>query len=241
MKVIRPAIFDSSVLSAVSTRTGGVSPSPLGLNLSYSVGDLEANVTRNRGDFFGGLSIGIGELAVPRQIHGANVMRVHAPGVYDALDALFTDRRRLFLCVTVADCVPLLLYAPDIPAVAAVHAGWKGTVAGISGRAVSAMVRELSCNPSQIRAYIGPSASVCCYEVGEHVARQFDPKFVRRMDASRFVDLKAANRDQLLAAGIPQEQIEVSPSCTIGEQSLFHSFRRDGSRSGRMMGVIGLV
>lgn len=241
MNIIRPGVFDRSVISAVSTRAGGVSPGAFGLNLSYSVGDDSANVTKNREIFFGSLSIGTGELAIPRQVHGATVMQVHSPGIYDSLDGLFTDRRRLFLCVTVADCVPLLLHAPDIPAVAAVHAGWKGTVARIAAQTVSEMVEELSCDPSLMHAYIGPAASVCCYQVGEEVAKQFDERFVRRTNISRFVDLKAANYDQLCEAGIPPEHIEVSPACTIEESSLFHSFRRDGKQSGRMMGVIGLA
>jgi YfiH family protein len=210
------------------------------MNLSFRVGDQEENVRRNREIFFGSLGIGTSELAVPGQVHSTVVVRVGGPGSYPACDALITDARRVFLCVSVADCVPLLLYDPGIPAVAAVHAGWRGVAGRIVERAVGLMQRDLAVVPGRLRAYLGPSASVCCYAVGEEVASQFDPRFVQR-DGGRFlVDLKQAARQQLLDAGVPAEQIEVSPSCTISEAQLFHSFRRDGERSGRMMAVIGL-
>lgn len=242
MTVIRPSVFPGpAVLAAVSTRNGGVSPAPLGMNLSFRVGDREENVRRNQEIFFGPLGIRVDELAVPGQVHGTTVIRVGAPGSYAECDALITSASRVFLCVSVADCVPILLCDPDVPAVAAVHAGWRGTGGRILESSIRKMKRELGAEPGRLWAYLGPAASWCCYAVGEDVAVQFDPRYVRRDGGRAFLDLKQANAGQLLGLGVPPEQIEVSPFCTISDLDRFHSFRRDGLRSGRMNAVIGLI
>lgn len=242
LSVIHPSVFPhTAVLAAVSTRNGGVSPAPLGMNLSLHVGDREENVRRNREIFFGSLGVGVHELAIPGQVHGTTVIRVSTPGSYAECDALSTGASRVFLCVSVADCVPILLCDPAVPAVAAVHAGWRGTVGRILESAVRNMERELGAEPMRLRAYLGPAASWCCYEAGEEVVGRFDPRFVRREGGRAFVDLKQANAGQLLGIGVPPEQIEVSPYCTISDMTRFHSFRRDGGRSGRMIAVIGLI
>lgn len=240
---IRPRIFPSqpAVLAAVSTRNGGVSPAPLGMNLSFRVGDRQENVRRNREIFFGSLGIGTAELAIPGQVHGTRVLRAVDPGTYPECDALVTVAARVFLCVSVADCVPVLLCDPDVPAVAAVHAGWRGTVGRILEGTVRKMEDDFGAEPRRFRAYIGPSASTCCYTVGEDVALRFDRRFVRRSGGRFIVDLKRANYQQLLDAGVSVRRIEVSRACTISDARRFHSFRRDGKRSGRMIAVIGLV
>jgi len=239
MTAIRPSVFPPEITAAFSTRNGGVSPPPLGLNLSFKVGDDPSNVRKNREIFFGALGISIVRLAIPGQVHGTAVRRVDVPGEYTETDALITSQSGVFLCVSVADCVPVLLFDPSRGAIGAVHAGWRGTASGITIAAVRAMQSEFGSQPSGLLASIGPSASDCCYRVGEDVASRFSPSFVRREKGESFVDLKRANRSQLLEAGLRQENVELSPHCTISDASLFHSFRRDGARSGRMMAVIG--
>jgi YfiH family protein len=238
--VLRPGIFSDrpEVIAAVSTRRGGVSAAPFDMNLSFRVGDDEQNVRRNRELFFGPLGITPGELAIPFQVHSRNVVHALAPGGYSDCDGLVTRTPRVFLCVTVADCVPVLLYDPMSRTVAAVHAGWRGTAEGIVTAAVSLLQSDFSARPADILAYLGPSAGKCCYRLGEEVARLFDPVFIDRSGDQPTLDLRAANIAQLDAAGV--RQIEVNPSCTISEEALFHSFRRDRERSGRMMAVIGL-
>jgi YfiH family protein len=210
------------------------------MNLSFRVGDAEENVRQNREIFFGSLGILPTELALPGQVHGAIVHRIDSPGNFPDCDALLTNVPRVFLCITVADCVPILLFDPTAKAVGAVHAGWRGTASGILTKALERMSVELSVLPRRLRAYLGPAASTCCYVVGDDVASRFEPRFVSRTDAGLVVDLKGANVRELLDAGVPSDQIEISPSCTISESALFHSFRRDRDRSGRMMAVIGL-
>jgi YfiH family protein len=230
-----------SVFLAMSTRQGGVSPEPYGMNLSFRVGDTEENVKRNRELFFGRLGIGIDELAIPQQVHSAVVQAVDRPGMYGQCDALVSNRHRVFLCVSVADCVPIFLFEKSQSVVAAIHAGWRGTLQRIVERTVELMVHQYACNPSDMIAYIGPSARSCCYEVGKEVADRFAVDYIRKTRDKFFLDLKDANLNQLIQSGVPVSSIEISEFCTICEPALFHSYRRDGQKSGRMLGVIGLL
>lgn len=229
-----------TIVCAVSTRLGGVSPVPLGMNLSYNVGDDPANVDANRKRFFGSLQISTDRLAFPRQVHSSTVRRADAPGSYDATDGLLTDRKNLWLVVSVADCTPVFVFDRQQNVVAAFHAGWRGSAAGIVGRGVQTMKAEYGSHPSDLYAFIGPSAGSCCYEVGAEVAERFDDSIVLKRNGSFYVDLKKENRRQLVESEIPENQIETSEHCTICGDTLFHSYRRERERSGRMMGVIGL-
>lgn len=243
MKIIRPNLLGEfpRLLCALSTRIGGVSPLPYGMNLSFKVGDKKENVIRNRELFFDALGISEGSVAIPRQVHGNTVRRVNQPGAYPDCDALVTNREGLFLGVTVADCIPVFVYDSTSQSIAAIHAGWKGTSAGVVTAAVHALVQEFGADPHNMTVFIGPGASVCCYKVGGEVASTFDSRFVAMNDGSAYLDLKGANAHQLLEVGVPQPQIEASPYCTISDSQLFHSYRRDRDRSGRMMGVIGIT
>jgi copper oxidase (laccase) domain-containing protein len=107
--------------------------------------------------------------------------------------------------------------------------------------AVRKMRQEFGSDPADLLAFIGPAAGSCCYRVGEEVAAHFDEADVRRAEDGIFLDLKRANARQLGGEGIPASQMEISPSCTISDGAMFHSYRRDGVRSGRMLGVIALT
>ncbi len=228
------------VISGVSTRQGGVSPEPLGLNLSFNVGDTEENVRVNRKLFFQALGILPEQAAIPRQIHGNVVRYAKTPGNYPSCDGLVTDTPDVYLCVTVADCLPVLVLEAERRVVAAIHAGWRGTAGMIVQKGIRMMIEAFQCRPERMVVYIGPGAGACCYSVGAEVAKAFAADF-RREDGDRvFIDLKAAIVAQLAEAGIPRNAIDASPYCTIHDSDLFHSYRRDKGRSGRMMGVIGL-
>jgi YfiH family protein len=210
------------------------------MNTSFSVGDDRRNVERNRELFLASHGIGPADLASPQQVHGNVVRRVSEPGSYPDCDALVTNAPGVFLTVSHADCVPILLYNPVAVAVAGVHAGWKGTDAGIAAVALHTMEEEFGAPPSGTLAYLGPAAGPCCYQVGEDVAARFDREFVRAVGGKYYLDLKQANLQQLCSAGVFPRNVEVSPHCTICRPDLFHSYRRDGDHSGRMMAVIGL-
>ena len=224
----------------VSTRNGGVSPDPMGLNLSFHVGDKPGNVEKNRNLFFGGLDIPLEKVAFTRQVHSAVVQAAQHAGIYENCDALMTNQPDLYLAISVADCLPILLYDQTTATIAAIHSGWRGSKANIVGRGIALMQEKYDATPGTMVAYIGPSAGVCCYEVGEEVAADFEPTYLRRLNAAKpHLDLKRFNHDLMVHAGIAEKNIEVSDYCTICNADLFHSFRRDDRRAGRMIALIG--
>ncbi|MBI3586378.1 MAG: peptidoglycan editing factor PgeF [Ignavibacteriales bacterium] len=228
----------TSIKFGFSTRNGGVSPVPLGMNLSFNVGDDKVNVVHNRRLFFGALGISSQQVAVPLQCHSATVHIASQPGEYTECDGLLTSVPQVALAISVADCVPIFIFDPHKSVVAAVHSGWKGTVRRIVTNAIGRMIGEYGSQPTDLVAFIGPSAGVCCYEVGSEVAMQMDPSVVQNKDGKTFVNLKHANKNHLTEMGVVENNIEVSSYCTICSPELFHSYRRDRNASGRMMGVI---
>jgi YfiH family protein len=176
------------------------------------------------------------------QVHGNRAVIVgHAPQRGAALDAgecdsLATDLAGVALAVQTADCVPILLAGAG--AVATAHAGWRGTAAGVAGSAVAALER-LGAPASAARAWLGPSIGPCCYQVGGEVAAQFAGEFLRASCGGRFrLDLPALNRAQLESAGVRAGNISVHPACTLCGGPKYASYRRDGERAGRMIGLI---
>lgn len=242
--IIRPGIFDNEpVIAAQSTRLGGVSPVPFySMNLGLSVNDEELNVLKNRELFFGGLGIPTARLAKSHQVHGTDVLVVRQPGSSEKYDAQITNIPDIFLVASVADCTPVLVFDTKNKAVAAVHAGWRGTVGGIVQKTLARMQQEYGTHGSDCKAFIGACISAKNFEVGDDVAQHFDAS-LKRFDAEKqkwLVDLKAANRQQLLAAGLKPENIEVSEYCTVENNDLFFSHRKEKGRTGRMMVVIGI-
>lgn len=243
MTVILPKIFSgiSNVHAGMSTKLGGESGNGFEMNLSYKVEDESARVQKNRKIFFSQFGISEKDMAVPQQCHSNTVLRVDVPGKYSECDALITNVKHVAVVVTIADCVPILLFDPINKVVGAVHAGWKGTIGLIIKRAVEKMNIQYRTDPAHILAYLGPSAGVCCYEVSEDVAVLFGNKVVPYDNKKIFIDLKKENTHQLQQQGVLESNIEVSTSCTICEKELFHSYRRDGRNSGRMMAVICMI
>lgn len=211
-----------------------------GMNLSFRVGDDEVHVKENRRRFFESLQLDAWWIVVPLQCHSDSIRTATEGGEYPECDGLPTDRQDIALAVTVADCVPLFLYDPVRRVVGAIHSCWRGSASGITNNAVLKMVSDFGTDPPNILAYIGPSAGVCCYEVGDEVASRFEPRFLRRENGAIFLDLKSVLLEQLLKEGAVRDRIEVNPQCTICFAERFHSYRRDGKRSRRMMGIINL-
>ncbi len=237
--IIRPRLLEHpGIISGMSTRRGGVSER-FGMNLSFRVGDDPLDVEENRRQFFGAVGIDTARLAVAEQVHGDSLGVAVHPGNYPGCDALATRSPDVYLTITVADCLPVLLLDRATLSVANVHAGWRGTKSRIVSKTIGILGSEFGVRPADLVAFLGPSAGVCCYEVGEEVAGGFDTAYIRRKDKPH-LDLKAANKDMLLAGGLLENNIEVSPYCTICNPTLFHSYRRDGNLSGRMIAVIGL-
>jgi YfiH family protein len=242
--IIRPKIFSqfSEIIAAQSTREGGVSPVPYGMNLSSHVGDEPDNVKTNRELFFNSAGVpGVARVVYQNQIHSANVNSVSGnEGIVPKSDGLITTDKNVFLAVSIADCTPVLIYASDVKAVAAIHAGWRGTEQMIVLAGVRRL-KELGAKPENMFAFIGACASQSKYEVGFEVATLFEKKhLIERADGKFLLDVREANHEQLLRSNVPASQIEVSDRCTISDDRL-HSYRRDASRSGRMLAIIGRV
>ncbi|MFI5253372.1 MAG: peptidoglycan editing factor PgeF [Bacteroidota bacterium] len=241
--IITSAIFSSlpEIVQGVSTRNGGISPEPFGMNLGYNVGDDSENVKENRRRYFSILGINEHEIVYQKQVHSTTVTQVQHPGIIDSCDAIITKTRGIFLAVSVADCLPIFIYDSTNQVLAAVHAGWRGSKEGIVSRVMDLFIQQHRSDPANLVAYIGPGAGACCYEVREDVANQFSSKYLTNTGKNRTrLNLKMFNQHILTSAGIPVSKIEVSHHCTICNPKLFHSYRRDGSKSGRMLAVIGM-
>lgn len=210
----------------------------------------DAETLRRRERF--GLAAGLSDrpLLATRQVHGRRVVTAEeaaeGPLEADGIAARCGRRTPGFPAVRTADCVPILLADRSGRAVAAAHAGWRGTAAGIAGEAVRAMAR-LGVEPSRLLAALGPAIGGCCYEVDEAVARAVEApsggaaeSLSRRVAGRRpSLDLRQANRRQLERAGLPPDSIHVAPWCTRCDRELFFSYRREGAAAGRMLSGIG--
>lgn len=242
------------VLHAFSTREGGLSEGPFAsLNLGRMVGDDPARVSENSRRFAARLGLSAGRLIGLNQVHGEAILEVPGP-VADAdevpaplgdADGLVTDLRGVALGIRTADCVPVLIYAPDVKAIAAVHAGWRGAVLAIAAKAVARLRERYGASPSRILAAVGPSIRRCCYEVGEEVAGQFERRFgaglvERTGQGGPRLDIAEASRRALVEAGVPSENVDVLPHCTCCAPEHFFSHRRDRGRSGRHLSIIAL-
>ena len=190
---------------------------------------------------FGTRHLGVAELAQSECV--ATLHQIHsdicvaARGRYGQLgegDALLENAPGHAVGVKTADCVPILLVDVEHRAVAAVHAGWRGTVQRIVQSAVAAMAAEFGTRPGGLHAAIGPGIGKCCYEVGSEVAAQFGETGTCR------IDLTEANRQQLIEAGIPEAHIYAAQLCTKCGVEDFHSYRRDRERAGRMLSFAGI-
>ncbi|MBZ5585279.1 MAG: peptidoglycan editing factor PgeF [Acidobacteriia bacterium] len=174
-------------------------------------------------------------LATLKQVHSAScIAAAGRSGVLGPGDALLEDTPGSVVAVRTADCIPLLLIDERRRAVAAVHAGWRGTVARIAHRAVEAMSERFDSSPSDLHAAIGPGIGKCCYEVGPEVAEQFGGQ------GRAHIDLPETNRRQLIEAGVTPEHIYASNLCTMCRPEEFHSFRRDKEAAGRLYSFVGL-
>jgi len=182
------------------------------------------------------------------QVHGAAVIDVRPGEAHERpqADGLVSGDPSLMLSVRVADCAALLIADRRRGAVAAVHAGWRGTAAGIAAAAVAQLRQLHRSDPRDLVAALGPSIGPCCYTVGEELIEAFREAGQDDVDLGRWfrhderleLDLWTANRDQLEAAGVPGSAIYVSGLCTACHPEWFYSYRREGTAAGRLVGFI---
>jgi YfiH family protein len=259
------------LIHAFSTRPGGVSPlaNEKVLNLGFTDWDSRENVQENRRRF----QIAAGAPDLPlvtlKQFHSDLIQVVDdAPADPCRGDASTTNRSGLLLAIQTADCVPILLIDPKKRAIAAIHAGWRGTLARIAAKTIGKMQMHFGTIPADLLAAVGPAIGGCCYEVGTEVATQFLSQFPDAADyfdefrtgdepnpiqwlnmmppghqpppRGVLLDLRKANRSQLLDAGLRPQNIHVSDLCTACRRDLLFSYRKEGPASGRLMSLIGI-
>jgi YfiH family protein len=180
-------------------------------------------------------------LTTLKQVHSTTcVVAGGRRGVLGEGDGLLENTPGAAVAVKTADCVPILLVDCSHRAVAAVHAGWRGTASEIVRRAVEHLQREFGSVPLDLDAAIGPAIGPCCYEVGPDVAAHFPKSLETGRDGRPHVDLAGANRWQLLASGLDAARIYTSGLCTMCLPNEFHSYRRDKQDAGRMFSFAGL-
>ncbi len=202
--------------------------------------------------------VGIGEdhIFLPVQKHTDIVVVPDAGLVPMIADAVVTNRKGLLIGIQVADCVPLLLYDPVRSVIGAVHAGWRGTAAGIVKNTIRRFVSRFKSNPREIVVAIGPSIRQCCYEVDPDVAYSVEKAtgrcddiqgddrrcgYVRKKGAKYHVDLPLANRYQALSEGIVAKNIWTSQDCTFCNPEKYCSFRYSKGTTCRQGGFIGMI
>ena len=174
-------------------------------------------------------------LAMLKQIHSATCVAAEGrPGMLGEGDALVEKTPGSVVAVRTADCIPILLVDERNRAVAAVHAGWRGTATHIAQHAIAAMRERFASKPADLHAAIGPGIGKCCYEVGPEVAAQFGEQ------GRAHIDLTAYNRAELIQSGVTPSRVYASNLCTMCRADEFHSFRRDREAAGRMHSFAGI-
>ena len=227
-----------------TTREGGGSRGPFrSLNLSASVGDDPERVLENWERLRQATGLAFARV---RQVHGCRVVEADAgaePG--EEADAVISAFPGVAASVSVADCAPVLIADPRSGSAAAVHAGWRGTLARVAAEGVRALVERHRARPSDLLAAIGPGIGPCCFEVSRELAIRFRDELGAAAGNPRNIgsraDLWLANEQILRAAGLARRRIEVLGRCTSCEDDVFFSHRRDQGRTGRHLAFIAPV
>ncbi len=241
MKIIQSELFKSipEIIFGLSTKSDQSSDDPFGFNLSFSIGDDEERVKRNRKLFFNELGLNPGQIAYHCQVHGDTMTVVDSAGYVGESDALITTQKNIGLAITTADCTTIFIFDKNNKIIAGVHSGWRGTAKNILAKTLGLLEKEYYSKPEDLLVYIAPSISQKNYEVGDEVAVHFKSKYKKRQGDKFLLDVSSVNYDILIEYGLKGKQIEKSSLCSYDSKFL-HSYRRDGKKSGRALGVIAL-
>lgn len=241
---MKPLYYNISpeVVAFSTRREGGVGCGTYAtFNVNPFTGDNPLHVSQNLSILADELGLDSERIVIPRQIHGDKVAMADGSSSLEGVDAVVTQTPGLCVCVSTADCIPVLLYDPKRGVVAAIHAGWRGTVADIVGHTVAFMQKHCGTVPNELRAVIGPGIGLQAFEVGDEVYDAFRLAGfpMERMSCRKtkwHIDLWEANRWLLCNSGV--EQIQLAGICTYQHQDEFFSARRLGIRSGRILNGI---
>ncbi|MDD4939689.1 MAG: peptidoglycan editing factor PgeF [Candidatus Omnitrophica bacterium] len=219
-------------------------------NMSLSYGDTGLSL-ENRKDFLGALGIDHRDLVCARQIHGDGIQYARETDLGKGAlsqdnaigdkDAMITDRKNVPLSIFTADCLPVFLCDPKVPAIGLIHAGWRGSRRNITLRTVKMMKEEFKSKEENLYAGLGPCIRSCCYEVGRELNDYFGQEYVLEKQGRYFLDLPGINKAQLLNSGLKNKNIFDGGACTVCRNTDFFSFRKEGNGCGRIMSVMMLT
>lgn len=240
MKLVKPSIFSQlpHVHAAMSLLD---KTAPESFSMAFGLGNTKANA-ENRQRLIKKLGFDINDIASPSQTHSdiVHVIENSKNYIRQDGDAIITNQTNRLIGVSVADCTPILLYDIKNQAVGAVHSGWRGTKANIVSKTVDKMNEIFNTQASDLWIWVGPGAGQCCYEVGQEFKDFFDSKYLKPINTNKFMFASSlVIADQLADLLIPNRQVEIDSNCTIHDNN-YHSYRRDGNQSGRMLAVIGI-
>ncbi|OHB32825.1 MAG: laccase [Desulfuromonadaceae bacterium GWC2_58_13] len=241
-----------AVRAGFTTRNGGVSRPPYNsLNLGFNTDDARYNVDGNRSTLARAFDLPPHQLLTVKQVHGTDVLVLDQtnPDLSHFLsvecDAVITDQPGIMIGVLVADCYPVLLYAPGKKAAGVVHVGWRGAAAGILKKTVQAMQVSFGCNPGDLLAAVGPGIGAHKYEVDRQVRDAFRQGTGHWESIAEEValgnwhlDLRKSCLLQLADAGLPAAGLSAADECTCCHRETLFSYRRDGGKTGRQLGFM---
>lgn len=242
MLVLKSGLLNKfpQIVFGFSTKIGLRRKPPYFFNMSLSVSDSRNRVFHNRRIFFKYLGLDETNVVTQKQVHGDSVTVVDEGGNCGESDAVITDKLNLGLAISSADCPAIFLYDFQTKVIAAIHSGWRSSEKKILLKVLVKLEAEFNCSPKSMIAYIAPSINQKNYEVGEEVAKLFNDKYVLKRNFKYFLDLKALNFDILLDFGLLKKNIQISELCSYEMKELLHSYRRDGAKSGRALGIIAM-
>jgi polyphenol oxidase len=254
-----------NLTAGFTSRLGGVSEKPFAsFNCGLHVNDLSERVVTNRQRLAEILEMPFDAFTYAEQVHGNEIAvikradkgkgRASRADAIQSRDGFVTNEQELVLCALFADCVPLFFYDPVLEVAGLAHAGWKGTVLDVAGATIRTMNEQFGTKPEHIRAAIGPSIGICCYEVDEKVAVQVKrlltelnaapetlQKVLQPKENQKFMlNLQELNRIFMIKAGILSSSIEVTELCTSCRTDIFFSHRQENGATGRMVAWIAL-
>jgi len=242
MLIIKPFIFKRfpEIVFGFSTEISPNAKPPYFFNLSYSVDDAKEIVDSNRALFFNELGLNEKMVSYQKQVHEDKINPVSSFGSCGESDALITTKMNLGLAISSADCPAIFIYDPKEKVIAAVHSGWRGTEKKILRKTIQKLKTDFNSDPSNLICYIGPSISQRNYEVKDDVATKFDKEFVYINKNKFYLNVSGANYKMLIEEGVKRTNMQVSCLCSYEYENLLHSYRRDGQKSGRALGVIAM-
>ena len=248
-----PLLVHPYLVHFQTMRYGGISTGEYAsLNVSFSVGDKYENVMHNRQLIASAIGCDLKNFVFCRQIHSDGVYKVTENDLgrgadflqhntIQDVDALITNVPKAILCIKTADCLPVFIYAPTHRAVGIIHAGWRGTIHNIVKKTICQMGVHYGVRAEELIAVVGVGCGVCCYEVSEKVAEQFDNNYIYPYGNSLHLDLKCAIKDQLISTGVRSSNIHISTTCSICNSEDYFSSRAQKGAGGYGLAAIGLL